>query len=83
MAISSIHLLQVFLNVGTHTAEHLMWYTLIHLAFVASALFLAFIDRVSAQTKTIGKSGKPADAKAAKSSETQSPAESFASSPAE
>ena len=32
-----------------------MWYTLIHLAFVVSALFLAFIDRVAALTKVIGK----------------------------
>jgi len=58
VAISSIHLLQIFLNVGTHSTDQLMWYTLIHLAFVVSALFLAFIDRVSAQTKTIGKSSK-------------------------
>ena len=58
VAISSIHLLQVFLNVGTQTGEQLMWYTLIHLAFVVSALFLAFIDRISAQTKSIGKSAK-------------------------
>ena len=55
VAISSIHLLQVFLNVEQYTGEKLMWYTLIHLAFVASALFLAFIDRVAALTKVIGK----------------------------
>ncbi len=60
VAISSIHLLQVFLNVGTHTAEQLMWYTLIHLAFVLSALFLACIDRISAMTKNVGKGAKPA-----------------------
>jgi len=59
VAISSIHLLQVFLNVGSQTAEQLMWYTLIHLAFVVSALFLAYIDRISAQTKQIGKGAKP------------------------
>jgi uncharacterized protein (TIGR00645 family) len=61
VAISSIHLLQVFLNVGTHTADQLMWYTLIHLAFVISALFLAYIDRVSALTKNIGKGAKSAE----------------------
>ncbi|MHB1103605.1 MAG: TIGR00645 family protein [Devosia sp.] len=59
VAISSIHLLQIFLNVNTYSSEHLMWYTLIHLAFVVSALFLAFIDRVSALTKNLGKVGKP------------------------
>lgn len=60
VAISSIHLLQVFLNTEQYTGEKLMWYTLIHLAFVASALFLAFIDRIAAMTKTIGKSKKNA-----------------------
>ena len=58
VAISSIHLLQIFLNVSTQTTEHLMWYTLIHLAFVISALFLAWIDRIGAMTKTIGKGVK-------------------------
>lgn len=62
VAISSIHLLQVFLNVNHNTAQHLMWYTIIHLAFVVSALFLAYIDRVSALTKGLGKAGKTATA---------------------
>jgi uncharacterized protein (TIGR00645 family) len=60
VAISSIHLLQVFLNVHIFTGEQLMWYTIIHLAFVFSALFLAFIDRVSAMTKSLGKPTKTA-----------------------
>jgi uncharacterized protein (TIGR00645 family) len=59
VAISSIHLLQVFLNTEQYTGEKLMWFTLIHLAFVVSALFLAFIDRISALTKAIAK-GKSA-----------------------
>ena len=58
VAISSIHLLQIFLNVGSQTGEQLMWYTIIHLAFVVSALFLAFIDRIGAQTKQLSKAGK-------------------------
>lgn len=62
VAISSIHLLQVFLNVGTQTFDQLMWYTLIHLAFVISALFLAYIDRMAAVTKNIARGGKPAEA---------------------
>jgi len=60
VAISSIHLLQVFLHTESYTGEVLMWYTIIHLAFVISALFLAYIDRVSALTKQLGK-GKPAE----------------------
>ena len=55
VAISSIHLLQVFLYVEQYSSDKLMWYTLIHLAFVVSALFLAFIDRVAAFTKSLGK----------------------------
>ena len=47
VAISSIHLLQIFLNVRKYTGDQLMWYTLIHIAFVVSALFLALIDRIS------------------------------------
>lgn len=47
VAISSIHLLQVFLNVTSYSASHLLWYTAIHVAFVISALFLALIDRIS------------------------------------
>ncbi len=59
VAISSIHLLQIFLNVDQYTGEKLMWYTIIHIAFVISALFLAFIDRVAALTKALGKSKTP------------------------
>ena len=46
VAISSIHLLQVFLNVQQYTDGQLMWLTLIHLAFVISALILAYIDKL-------------------------------------
>jgi uncharacterized protein (TIGR00645 family) len=46
VAISSIHLLQVFLNAQKYTDSQLMWLTVIHLAFVVSALILAYIDRL-------------------------------------
>jgi uncharacterized protein (TIGR00645 family) len=59
VAISSIHLLQIFLNVEKYSGEKLMWFTIIHIAFVVSALFLAFIDRVSAMTKQINKNKSP------------------------
>ncbi|WP_269930525.1 TIGR00645 family protein [Aminobacter sp. HY435] len=58
VAISSIHLLQVFLNHQQYTSEQLMWLTLIHLTFVLSALLLAYIDRLTGLTK----SGKKATA---------------------
>jgi uncharacterized protein (TIGR00645 family) len=51
VAISSIHLLQVFLNADKYTDSKLMWLTVIHMAFVASALLLAYIDKVMVGTK--------------------------------
>jgi uncharacterized protein (TIGR00645 family) len=41
------HLLQIFLNVPKYTDNQIMWYTLLHLTFIVSALFLALIDRIS------------------------------------
>ncbi|MBL8584427.1 MAG: TIGR00645 family protein [Rhizobiaceae bacterium] len=49
VAISSIHLLQVFLNQAQYTSSQLMWLTIMHLAFVLSALLLAYIDRLTAK----------------------------------
>jgi uncharacterized protein (TIGR00645 family) len=51
VAISSIHLLQVFLNVQQFTDSQLMWLTLMHMAFVVSALLLAYIDRLMTSSK--------------------------------
>ncbi|SFC90979.1 TIGR00645 family protein [Devosia psychrophila] len=47
VAISSIHLLQIFLNVPKYTDNQIMWHTILHVTFIASALFLALIDRIS------------------------------------
>ncbi|MEV4088576.1 TIGR00645 family protein [Nonomuraea fuscirosea] len=48
IGISSIHLLQIFINAAkpTITDRELIWKTLIHLTFVVSAIALAMIDRV-------------------------------------
>ena len=51
VAISSIHLLQIFLNIARYTDNQVMWLTIMHMAFVFSALFLAYIDRVMSMTK--------------------------------
>jgi uncharacterized protein (TIGR00645 family) len=51
VAISSIHLLQVFLNSSGYTTNEIMWLTIVHMAFVLSALLLAYIDRVMSGTK--------------------------------
>jgi uncharacterized protein (TIGR00645 family) len=45
VGISSIHLLQTFINAANHSAETMLWQTVIHLTFVASAVSLALIDR--------------------------------------
>ena len=50
-AISSIHLLQIFLNADKYTDSKIMWLTIVHMAFVLSALLLAYIDRVMTATK--------------------------------
>lgn len=42
VAISSIHLLQIFLNASQYSDSKLMWFTIIHLAFVVSAVMLGF-----------------------------------------
>jgi uncharacterized protein (TIGR00645 family) len=46
IGISSIHLLKTFINAANYTDKVLMWQTLIHLAFLLSALAIAFADRI-------------------------------------
>jgi len=53
VAISSIHLLQVFLNSATYTTAQLMWLTIMHMAFVLSALILAYIDKIGVKGKKL------------------------------
>ena len=47
VAISSIHLLKVFMNTQTIDNEKLMWYVIIHMAFVVSAIGMAYLDRMN------------------------------------
>jgi uncharacterized protein (TIGR00645 family) len=63
ISISSIHLLRTFIEVGdlgsttsgesvtgeTYTSEGVFWQVVIHLAFIVSALALAWIDKISHQ----------------------------------
>ncbi|RJL30800.1 TIGR00645 family protein [Bailinhaonella thermotolerans] len=46
IGISSVHLLQTFINAAKVPPQTMMWQTIIHLAFVASAIALALIDRI-------------------------------------
>ena len=46
IGISSIHLLKSFINAPNLTNEVLLWQTVIHMAFIASAVSIAYIDRL-------------------------------------
>jgi uncharacterized protein (TIGR00645 family) len=49
IGISSIHLLKTFINAGAYDTKVLMWQTIIHVAFLASAMALALVDRLLPQ----------------------------------
>jgi uncharacterized protein (TIGR00645 family) len=51
VAISSIDLLQIFLDISKYPNDKLMWSTLMHLAFVFSALILAYVDKMTHKGK--------------------------------
>ncbi len=46
IGISSIHLLKSFINAGKLSTHTLLWQTVIHMAFIVSALSIAWIDRI-------------------------------------
>ena len=46
IGISSIHLLKTFINAANYTYKVLLWQTVIHIAFLFSALAIALADRV-------------------------------------
>ena len=46
IGISSIHLLKTFINAANYTEKVLMWQTIIHMAFLLSALAIAYADRI-------------------------------------
>jgi len=47
IGISSIHLLKTFIDVDKHTDKAVIWQVAIHLTFVVSAVFLAWIERTT------------------------------------
>ncbi len=50
IGISSIHLLKTFINAANYTDKVLMWQTLIHIAFLFSALAIAYADKLMAHS---------------------------------
>jgi len=47
VAISSIHLLKAFMNAESIDNDKLMWYVIIHMTFVVSAIGMAYVDRLN------------------------------------
>lgn len=47
VAISSIQLLKVFMNIEATDNGKLMWYVLIHLTLVLSALFMGYLEKLA------------------------------------
>ena len=47
VAISSIHLLKAFMNVQSIDNDKLMWFVIIHLTFVVSAIGMAYVDNIN------------------------------------
>src|SRR5688572_19042003 len=51
IGISSIHLLKTFIDIEKHSNHVVLWQVLIHVTFVLSAIFLAWIERMTTSTK--------------------------------
>jgi len=47
VAISSIHLLQVFMDAKNVQNDKIMWYVILHLTFVLSAFCMGYLDQVT------------------------------------
>ena len=47
VAISSIHLLRIFMNAHQTDNDKIMWYVILHLTFVVSAVLLGVLDKLS------------------------------------
>ena len=54
VAISSIHLLQRFLEAGDYDNGKLYALVVMHMAFVVSALMLTYIDKIGSDKKAVG-----------------------------
>lgn len=47
VAISSIHLLRMFMNIDNVNTELMKWYVIVHLTFVVSAFAMGALDRIT------------------------------------
>ena len=51
VAISGIHLLKSFMNIGQVDKNDLMWLVIVHMTFVISGVLLALMDRITGDSK--------------------------------
>lgn len=49
VAISSIHLLKIFMDTQNIPNDKIMWYLLIHMTFVVSAFAMGYLDKITKQ----------------------------------
>jgi uncharacterized protein (TIGR00645 family) len=47
VAISSIHLLKIFMNIDATANDKILWYVLIHLTLVVSALLMGYLEKMT------------------------------------
>ncbi|MGB4497131.1 MAG: TIGR00645 family protein [Methylococcaceae bacterium] len=47
VAISSIHLLKIFMNVEKIDSDKIMWYVIVHMSLVISAVMLGYLDKLT------------------------------------
>ena len=58
VAISGIHLLKVFMDVGSVSETQVRWMIIIHVVFVLSGVLRALMDWISSNTKAVKKKSK-------------------------
>ncbi len=57
VAISAIHLLKVFMDLGKYSQQDLLWYTIIHFSFVVSGVGFAVMEWIDSASR--GSKSKP------------------------
>ena len=51
VAISSIHLLKIFMNAENIANDKMLWYVVLHVTFVLSAFAMGFLDILAVRSK--------------------------------
>jgi uncharacterized protein (TIGR00645 family) len=62
ISISSIHLLKTFIDTDNRSSTSIMWQVAIHLAFLLSAVTMAWVDRITTHGDTKTSPQKPGQA---------------------